>query len=637
MKFCGIKPTDDKVLFLPDHTIYESLVPIAMRIWPTVERWGSLIWRQYCLKWLPRLNAINRSFLPMKKFLRISSFLGLLALAGCATTVDAQAPVQAEPVLEFKIRPPLEANPRADLLYKVLTAELAGKRDQLDVALAHYRQAAALTDDPKIVERAAMLALLVKDNPAALELAQRWQTVAPANDQARQAMALALLRNGRVEEATEYLETVRRLAAAKDKQEGYATLASLLTQVDDKQGALRVMGRFRDRNARSAFAQYYFGLLAAASSERDQALAAINLALARDPKMAPAHQLRVRLLVDQGKDEAALAGLSQAVAALPNDRNLRMSYARLLVEANQLEKARRQFATLVSQNPKDTESLYALGLLAAEVRQFDLAESYFLDLVKRKVRLADAYYELGRIDEQRGAYAKAREWYGRIKSEERYLNAQMRMGVVMAKTETIPTVTQHFDGLRRDNPQNGISLYLAESEALREANHHQASFDTLDRALTVHPDDKDLRYARALAAERLDRLDVLEQDLRAILAADPKNGQALNALGYTLADRTDRHQEALGYIEQALAILPEDAAVLDSMGWVQYRLGNYPKALEFLRRAHQKNPDTEIAGHLSEVLWVSGQQEEAKRIWRAALAKEPDSPQLRQLRERFGW
>lgn len=571
----------------------------------------------------------------MKNFLRISSFLGLLWLVGCTTTVDAQAPVQPEP--EFKIRPPLASNPRAELLYQVLTAELAGKRDQLDVALANYRQAAAVTDDPKIVERAAMLALLVKDNSAALELAQRWQTVAPSNDQARQAMALALLRNGRVEEATDYLETVRRLAAVKDKQEGYATLASLLTQADDKQGVLRVMGQFRDRNARSAFAHYYFGLLAAASNERDQALAAMNLALARDPKMAPAHQLRVRLLLDQGKNDAAVTGLSQAVAALPGDRNLRMNYARLLVETNQLEKARRQFAALVSQNPKDTESLYALGLLAAEVRQFDLAESYFLDLVKRKVRLADAYYELGRIEEQRGAPAKAREWYGRIKGEERYLNAQMRMGVVMAKIEAIPAVTQHFDTLRRNNPQNGISLYLAESEALREANHHQAAFDTLDRALTVHPDDKDLRYARALAAERLDRLDVLEQDLRAILVADPKNGQALNALGYTLADRTDRHQEALGYIEQALALLPEDPAVLDSMGWVQYRLGNHLKSLEFLRRAYQKNPDAEIAGHLSEVLWVSGQRDEAKRVWRAASAKEPDSIQLRRLRERFGW
>ena len=579
------------------------------------------------------LKPNDRHTLVMNRLFKALSAGSLLLLGGCVTVVDAQAPTEPE----FPIRPPLQLSPRAELTYQILTAELAGKRDQLDMALVHYRQAAAATQDPRVAERATMLALLVKDSAASLELAQRWRALAPASDQARQALALALLRNGRVDEATEYLETVRRLASAKDKQQGYATLASLLGQADDKQAALRVMRQFRDRNPRSAFAQYYLALLAAASNDRDQALASLDLALARDPKLAAAHQLRTRLLLDRGDHEAALAGLANAVAALPGDRNLRMSYARLLIEAGQLDKARREFAILLNQNPKDTESLYALGLLAAETRQFDLAESYFLDLIKRKVRLADAYFELGQIEEQRGAYDKAREWYGRVKGEERYLNAQMRMGVVLAKLENPATVTQHFDALRRSNPQSGINLYLAEAEALREADRNQEAFDTLDRALALHADDKDLLYARALVAERLDRIDVLERDLRAILAKDPKNAQALNALGYTLADRTDRHQEALGYIEQALALLPEDAAVLDSMGWVQYRLGDHAKSLEFLRRAYRINADAEIAAHLSEVLWASGQRDEAKRIWRAATAKQPDSRHLRQLQERFGW
>ena len=572
--------------------------------------------------------------LVMNRLLKALSVGGLLLLGGCVTTaVDAQAP--AEP--EFPIRPPLQASPRAELTYRILAAELAGKRDQLDVALTHYREAAALSKDPQVAERATMLALLVKDNAASLELARRWQTLAPANDQARQALALALLRGGRVDDATEYLETVRRIAGAKDKQQGYATLASLLSQVDDKPAALRVMRQFRDRNPRSAFAQYYLALLAAASSERDLALASLDLALAHDPRLAAAHQLRVRLLLERGDNGAALAGLAKALAALPRDRNLRMLHARLLIEAGQLEKARREFSTLLNQNSKDTESLYALGLLAAETRQFDLAESYFLDLIKRKTRLADAYYELGRIEEQRGAYDKAREWYARVKSEDRYLNAQMRMGVVLAKLEAPAAVTRHFDALRRDHPQNGISLYLAEAEALREAERNQEAFDALDRALELHPNDKELLYARALVAEKLDRLDVLERDLRAILAIEPKNAQALNALGYTLADRTDRHREALGYIEQALAELPEDAAVLDSMGWVQYRLGNHAKALDYLRRAYRINPDAEIAAHLSEVLWVSGQRDEAKRIWRAAATKQPDSRHLRELQQRLGW
>ncbi|MDZ7621868.1 MAG: tetratricopeptide repeat protein [Candidatus Competibacteraceae bacterium] len=477
----------------------------------------------------------------------------------------------------------------------------------------------------------------MKDNAAALALARRWQALDPTNEQAQQALALALLRNGQVEEAAEYLEAVRLAARAQDQHRGFATIASLLGQAGDKQAALRVMRQFRDRNPRSEFAQYYHAMLAAAAEESDHALASLDLALALDPKMAAAHLLRARILLDQGDRDQALAGLRRAVAAIPRDRNLRMSYARLLIDAGQLDKARREFAILLNQDPKDTDSLYALGVLAAETRQFDLAEGYFLDLIKRNVRLADVYFELGRVEEQRGDYAKAREWYERVKDEERYLSAQMRMGVVLAKSGDTAAAGQHFDKLRRKHPQNGITLYLAEAEALREAERYPEAFATLERALKMHPEDQDLRYARALAAEKIDRLDILERDLRAILADDPQNAHALNALGYTLADRTDRHQEALGYIEQALALLPDDGAVLDSMGWVQYRLGNHAKALEYLRRAYQRHPDAEIAAHLSEVLWVSGQREEAKRIWREASSKEPDNPHLLKVQSRFGW
>ncbi|MFO1371957.1 MAG: tetratricopeptide repeat protein [Candidatus Competibacteraceae bacterium] len=568
----------------------------------------------------------------MNRFLKALGFSGLL-LSGCATVVDAQAPSESE----FSIRPVLQPSPHAELMYQVLTAELAGKREQLDVALDNYQRAATASNDPKITERAAMLALLMKDNTAALELTQRWHTLAPTSEQSRQALALALLRNGRVDEALSHLEAVRQASSAKDKQQGFATVASLLSQVDDKQAALRVMQQFRDRNPRSAFAQYYYAMLAAANGDREQALISLDAALAREPKLIPAHLLRIRILLDRGDTNGALASLAKAVATLPRDRNLRMNYARLLVNAGQLDKARREFATLLKQNPKDTDSLYALGVLASEVRQFDLAERYFLELIKRNIRLADAYFELGRIEEQRNNYAKAREWYGRVAGDERYLTAQTRMGIVLAKAGDTAAVSQHFETLRRGNPQNSITLYLAEAEALREADRNQDAFDALDRALALHPNDKDLLYARALVAEKLNRLDLLEQDLRAIIAADPKNGQALNALGYTLADRTDRYQEALGYIEQALVLLPNDAAVLDSMGWIQHRLGDNAKALEYLRRAYQLNPDPEIATHLSEVLWASDQREEAKRIWRESLTKNPESPYLRKLKERLGW
>lgn len=557
----------------------------------------------------------------------------LFLLGGCASVVDAQAPTMSE----FTIRPVQQPSEHAEVIYKLLAAELAGKRGHLPEALRNYQQVALVSSDPRIAERAATLALMLKDNTTALEMARRWKALDPKNPHMEQTLALALLRTGELKEATQYLDAVLRAASKSDKQQGYATLAALLGQADDKGLALKIMTQFRDRNPRSAFAQYYHALHSAAADNREQALTSLNLALTHDPRFAAAHLLRARLLLDSGDKPAALAALAKSVSALPRERSLRASYAKLLVENEQLDKARQQFAILLKQNAKDNDALYALGLLAAETKQFDLAETYFLDLIKRKTRLADAYFELGRVEEQREAYAKAQQWYERVEDEERYLAAHMRIGVLFIKSGKLTEATQHFQKMREAHPQQNLILYLAEAEALREAKHYQPAFDILGTALVQHPNDKDLRYARALFAEKLNRMDVFEEEIRAILAADPQNAQALNALGYTLADRTDRYQEALGYIEKALAQMPDDAAVLDSMGWVQYRLGNHAQALEYLRRAYKANTDAEIAAHLSEVLWVSGQHTEAHNIWKEALARDPDSEHLRKLRERFGW
>ncbi len=569
----------------------------------------------------------------MNKLSKIFCLSGLL-LCGCATVVDAQAPLELQ---QLTIRSPLQPTPRSKLTYQVLVAELAGKRNQLDVSLEYYQQLAFSSDDPRLAERATMLALLMKKDTVALNLAKRWVTLAAGSNEARQALVLALLRNNVTDEVTEHLEIIRENAGKDNQQEGYAIITSLLGELEDKQAALQVMRNFRDSHPHSVFAHYHLALLALAADDDKLALSSLDKALSYDSRLVSAHLLRARILMNHNDRETALESLAKAVATVPKNRDLRISYARLLIDSGQLEKARDEFNALLKQDPEDVDSLYVLGRLAAETEQFDLAETYFLDLIKRSNRLNDAYFELGRIEEQRGNYDKAKIWYEHVKGENRYLSAQMRMGVVLAKTGDLRAAEAHFDTLRRGFPQNSIILYIAQADAMRETEHYQEGFDTLDKALNLHPKDRDLLYARALAAEKLGHLDILERDLRAIIAADPKNGQALNALGYTLADRTDRYQEALGYIEQALELLPDDGAVLDSMGWVQYRIGNLDKALGYLRRAYKANPDPEVAAHLSEVLWVSGQKEEAQKIWRESHERHPKSAYLRKIQERFGW
>jgi tetratricopeptide (TPR) repeat protein len=544
--------------------------------------------------------------------------------AGAATSAaDADTP---------SLGPAYQPSLTAEVIYNVLVAEMAGQREQSETALQHYRIAALTSQDPAIAGRAASLALFLGDSQILLEMAQRWQALAPNNLQARQMLALALLRTNRFDEAITQLDVIRS-AATGDGQDGFGAIAALLDQLGNKEITFRALEQLRQRHPEAPFGQYQYALAALELKRHDQALNALQTALERNPQWAPGYLLRARVLMDKGDNEAALQSLANAVTALPANRELRTGYARLLVGARRLEEAQRQFQILAEQNPKDVDALMALGVLATEARQYDEAVARFTQALPLGARTAEINYELGRVEELRKNYDKAREWYARVNDEERYLNAQIHIGMILAKLGDFPAMSAHFVKLRQDNPQEAVALLISEAEVLREEKRYQQSFDLLSQALTQYPDNPDLLYTRTLVAERLDRLDIVERDLRLLIDANPKNGQALNALGYTLADRTDRYQEALQYLQQAVALLPNDPAVLDSMGWVYYRLGQYDKALDYLRRAYQLSEDDEIGAHLSEVLWVSGQREEARTVWQKALDREPDSEHLIKLKE----
>lgn len=567
--------------------------------------------------------------------LQALAFCAATLLGGCAAAL-APPETTDETAPEITITVYEQPSPEANLIYHVLVAELAHRRGHSEITLDSYRAAAGLTDDVQVVERAATLALaLSEDDPAVLELSRRWYALAPANAQARQALALALLRNGNVEEAVEHLEAVRSEAAGREQHDGFATVGSLLGQVEDKTMALRVMALLRERHPQSLHAAYYYALAALDVDDAEAALKSLETTLAQNPDWGQGHLLQARIMTQTGAGEAALEALAKAVARLPDDRELRSGYARLLVNAERMEAAREQFKILVGQNPQDAESLFLLGLLAVDAKQYDQAVTYFMDMLRQGARTMDVYYELGKVEELRENFAAAKDWYGRVIAGERYLPAQVRLGAVLAKQGEFEALHAHFATLRRDMPGQAVSLHLAEAELLREAGRYRETFDLLEEALALDPDDHDLLYAHALAAEKIDRLDILERNLRKLIEADPQNAHALNALGYTLADRTTRYQEALDYLKRAIQLLPEDAAVLDSMGWIKYRLGDYEESLKYLRRAYDLSADAEIASHLSEVLWVIQRHEEAREIWRRAIEAHPNDPYLLRVKERF--
>jgi Tfp pilus assembly protein PilF len=431
-----------------------------------------------------------------------------------------------------------------------------------------------------------------------------------------------------------HLDALRKTARG-DGQEGFGTVNALLGHVDDKKVVLQVMEQLQSLYPQSQFALYYYALAALEADYHEQALKAIKTALDRNPQWGQAYLLRARIMMAMENTDAALESLAEAVTALPQDRRLRNGYARLLVNVEQLEEARKQFQILSEQDPKDGNSFFALGLLAAEAQHFDEAVAFYRKALQFGVQAADVFYELGKVEELRNNYQKAKDWYVRVASDDRYLSAQVRAGMMLAKLGNLPAMSAHFVKLRRDNPQSAVPLYISEAEILREEGRGEAAFNLLSGALDQNPNDEDLLYSRSLAAESIDRLEVAERDLRTLIEADPENGQALNALGYTLADRTDRYQEALDYLQRALALLPDDAAVLDSMGWVLYRLGRYEESLNYLRRAYEASADEEIAAHLSEVLWIMDKQTEAREIWQRAMEKEPKSEYLLEVKERL--
>ncbi len=339
--------------------------------------------------------------------------------------------------------------------------------------------------------------------------------------------------------------------------------------------------------------------------------------------------LRARLLQGLQRGEEAAKLLQKGLDKHPEDKRLRLAYARQLVELKRLDEAKSEFAGLVQQFPDDDDLRYSLALVCLEDEAWDEAATYLEELVARNAHTDAAHFNLGRIYEQRGDAESALIEYGLVGLGEDFLPAQVRQTEILFEQGRAAEAGNRLARSREAQPDYAVQLYLIESEALANRQRLDESWQVIVKALEQFPGDTNLLYTRAMLAEKRGDLNGLERDLRDIIAREPDNATALNALGYTLADRTSRYEEAKALIEQAHQLNPEDAATLDSLGWVNYRLGNLDEAERHLRAALARFPDHEVAAHLGEVLWVQGKQREAREVWATALEAKPDSPILR--------
>jgi len=554
--------------------------------------------------------------------------------AGCvhAQPVDGEQGVDPHPAVAEERLPAQELT--EEVLYEFLLAEIAAQRGSPETAAQFMIDLARKTGDPRIARRAVELSTVARNRDLALEAAQIWHGVDPDSEPALRAVTALLIAARRVNEAEPYIDKL--LASDKAGAEaGFLQLARLLANNPDKAANLALVRRLAAKHPGLPQAQFALSQAALAAGDEKQALEAIRRAAHLKPDWNAAALFEAQILQKKSPDEAAkrLAGFLEQH---PNDREVRLSYARFLAGEKRYAEARAQFEKLLADSPDDTGVIYAVGLLAYQLKDYAVAEANLKRLLDLGYRDPDAVrYTLGQIAEDRKDGARAIEWYQSIGPGGRYIQSRLRVAQVLAKEGKLDAARKYLRGVEvRENGER-VQLIVAEAQLLRDANRSREAFDMLNDALKKEPNQPELLYDVALTAERINRFDILEQKLRKLIKLQPDHAHAYNALGYSLADRNLRLPEARKLIEKALKLAPDDSFIIDSMGWVLYREGDVRGAIGMLRRAYDERPDAEIGAHLGEVLWVSGQKDEARRVWEEALKNHPENEALKKTVKRF--
>ncbi|MBT4162018.1 MAG: tetratricopeptide repeat protein [Gammaproteobacteria bacterium] len=570
----------------------------------------------------------------------------LFIVAGCATTeMQPQAEVvEVEPSVEPEVKLKPEAKPKpkpqdypvapfeGDALYQLLVAEIAGYRSRYDVALEKYMVAAEETLDPGVAARATRLALYLKKDDVALRTVEIWADREPDNIDAHRHAVDLLLRAGQHEDAIAHMEAVKNLGGLA-RFEVFAYSAANLS-AEERHSLLDAVTDMSERHPGDEQLIFSRAILLEQEGRFEEALILVD-GLLQNSTNINFILLKVSLLANMQHVGEARTFLEMEVEKLPENRRLRLVLARMLFEQKDLPAAKAQYQRVLEKAPNDGDVLFALALIALQHENDEGAKRYFERMVRWNRRPGEAHFYLGSIAERKSDSVTALKEYRQVGDGYEFVPAQARIARLLVDEGQWEEARQHLHRARVQRQDKAQQLILVEGQLLAERGQQIEVFEFLDSVLVQQPDNVELLYFRAMTGQRFDRLDILEQDLSRVIELDPGNADALNALGYTLTDQTDRHDEALVLIEKALAIKPDEAAFLDSMGWVQYRLDNYDLAIEHLRRALSLFQNDEVAAHLGEVLWVVGEKIEAYEVWNDALELAPDSEILKNVIQRF--
>ncbi len=520
-----------------------------------------------------------------------------------------------------------------EVMYRVFAAEYMGAEGDLDGAVDEYLEAAVISDDPEIARRATRVAFAAEAWQQAAMAADRWAVLDPENVKAHEAAAAAMLNIG------DYLgaefQMMQILDLMRDSTEAWLLVSNLLASSADPVQAndsLNHMLQQRD-HASTGDVLYARSQLAAQSGKLQQAYEFAQQAVAQDPQRSQFLTWAARLALGLRLPEESLGFIRKAWTLNPTDHDLSLAYADLLMRTGHVAEAREVMENM----PQAPDVMLSRILFELSVSDRPAALALFeqFDSMSFPEQEDKAFYQ-AQAAEALDLRQRAMELYARVTSGERALAAAIRRAELMVQLGDMDGGRKVLQELRSDGDELTVEeSWLAEARILREADEREQAFDLLGLAVEQMPLSVPILYTRALLAAELGWVDVAERDLRIIIAEQPENAAALNALGYTLADQTERYEEAEALIRQAYILQPNEASIIDSMGWVAFRLGRLKEAEEYLRRAWKLDQNPEIAAHLGEVLWVSGKKEEAVKAWREAQSIDSSNPVLLETLERL--
>jgi len=590
-------------------------------------------------------NLITNGDCVFKLEIHFSNWLvvGLLLfaaiLSGCSTTSNqksvAQLPDAKIVPMPFKKPGVLTKELDEDIVFHYLLAEISAQRGRLKLSYDHYLKSALLSGDNYAARRATQIAIFLKDTKATLEAANHWVNLSPNSIQARNTAAIVNFRTGNEKVAMEHLLAVIEIANQTDK-DGFLIAAVSLAKETNSDAALLFMQRLVTQFPRDEKAHYANAVLLASQKKYKLAEMALDKSLQLAPNWVKPKLLMVRVLIDFKDSDAAISYLEKEVSNHSDNTDLRLVYAKLLVPKDH-KLAYEEFIKVYELNKNDMDVISGLSVLAIKMENLPLAKKWLLVLLEQgdRDKRSEAAFQLGQLEEMGGDKLAAKKFYLKVNQGIYKSDARLRLARIQADLGKVSSARDMLKQMRVLEPDNVVDFYLTEAQILHTYGTQKEVLDFYEMALKAKPGDIELHYSRAIYEADEKMVAEAERDFLFVLEKEPDHADALNALGYTLADQTDRYAEALTLIKRAYEIKPDNAAILDSMGWVNFRLGNLKEAIVFLRKALAIHNDDEIASHLGEALWMAGEQKEAIDVWAKALESFPDSAKLSGVMKRF--